>query len=103
MQRPANDDPIVRPEHFIDIEAGILQSSGDLLTVAFGALNAAAWRFVTVVDIVVSNDLAEDSLVLLVVSIVKTLNRVEIPFVNFPWRFASEASRDFERGGRDCS
>jgi hypothetical protein len=28
MQRPANDDPIVRPEHFIDIEAGILKMRG---------------------------------------------------------------------------
>ena len=65
VQRPANDDPIVRPEHFIDIEAGIRKGAGNVLMVALGALDASAWRLVTVIDIVVGNDLTQDGLVFL--------------------------------------
>jgi hypothetical protein len=78
MHRPANDNPIVRPEHFVDVEAGVLKCATKLLMVAFGTLEASAGRLVTVIDIVVGNDLTQDSLLLFVVSIVKTLNRIEI-------------------------
>ena len=80
MQRPANDDPIVRPEHFIDIEAGILKCAGKVLMVALGTLDASAGRLVAVIDVVAGNDFIQDRVLLLVVSIVKTLNHVEIRF-----------------------
>ena len=43
-------------------------------------LDAPAGGLVTVIDIVVSNNLIQDLLVLLVISIVKTLNHIEICF-----------------------
>jgi hypothetical protein len=78
MYCPANDDPIVRAKHFIDIEAGIRKRAGKILIVALGALDASARGLVTVVNIVVGKDLTQDGLVLLVVRILKTLNRVQI-------------------------
>jgi len=36
MQRPTNDDPIVRGDHFIDIEAGILKGGSNLPMIALG-------------------------------------------------------------------
>ena len=80
MQCPANHDPIVRSEHFIDIEAGILKCAAKVLVVAFGALDASARGLVAVIDVVVGNDFIQDRFLLLVVSIVKTLNHVEIRF-----------------------
>jgi hypothetical protein len=46
--------------------------------VALGALKASARRLVTVIDIIIGNDFIQDSGVLVVVGVVKTLNRVEI-------------------------
>jgi hypothetical protein len=46
--------------------------------VALGALEASPRRLVTIIDIIIGNDLVQDSGVLVVVGIVKTLNRVEI-------------------------
>jgi hypothetical protein len=66
VQRPANDHPIVRPEHFIDIEAGICKAAANLLMVALGALEASARRLVTVINIIIGNDLIQDSGVLVV-------------------------------------
>ena len=42
MQRPTNYDPIVRSDHFINIEAGILKRFSNLPLVALGALDAQA-------------------------------------------------------------
>jgi hypothetical protein len=81
MEIQANDHPIVRPEHFIDIETGIRKAAGNVLMVVLGALEASARRLVTVIDIIIGNDLIQDSGVLVVVSIVKTLNGVEIRFL----------------------
>src|SRR5215471_5032884 len=78
MEIPANGHPIVRPEHFIDIETGIRKTAGNILIVAIGALEASARRLVTEIDIIIGNDLIQDSGVLVVVGIVKTLNHVEI-------------------------
>jgi len=78
MEIPANDHPIVRPEHFIDIETGIPKAAGNVPMVALGAREPSARRLVTVIDIIIGNDLIQDSGVLFVVGIVKTLNRVEI-------------------------
>ena len=80
MQRPTNDDPIVRREHFIDIEAGILKRASNLPMIALGALDALALGLMTVIDIIVGNDLIQDLLVVFVISIVKTPNHAEIRF-----------------------
>jgi len=48
--------------------------------VALGTLDASAGRLVAVIDVVVGNHFIQDRLLLLVVSIVKTLNHVEIRF-----------------------
>jgi hypothetical protein len=48
MQRPSNDDPIVRSGDFVNIESGILKCAGNLPMVAPWALNSPAGRLVTV-------------------------------------------------------
>ena len=46
MQRPTNGDSIVPTEHFIDIEARIVKSAGNLVMVALVARDTSSGRLV---------------------------------------------------------
>src|SRR5215472_14635664 len=95
MRCPANDNPTVRAEHFVDIGAGIGKCAGNILMVALGTREASTRRLVTVIDLVAGDDLIQDRLVLLVISIVKALNHIEIRFCfhgHLPRKFFGSAS-----------